>query len=188
MELSLVPVPGNPGGNFGCCHGGSGGVSSKNLWNIFRPFWADPGAPGIPQVILFWEKAAHHTWNSKNKVDFGAPGIPAWAGFIFPLPLPEVVPPEKEFRRKNPQISVRMIPSRFLRAGINGRSGDRPEPTAGREGDRWLLICHQSKTWDNWISCKWRNKSGNSSSRSGSPLLQAHLGLGKPAWNWWETP
>lgn len=71
-------------------------------------------------------------------MDFGAPGIPVWTGFIFPLPLPEVVPLEKEFRRKNPQVSVLMISSQFLRAGINGRSGDGPEPTARREGGRGI--------------------------------------------------
>lgn len=90
--------------------------------------------PQAPPRSFFRERAAHHTRNSKNKVDFGAPGIPARIGFIFPPPLPEVVPLEKEFRRKNPKISITMVPSRLLRAGIDGGSGDRPEPTAGREG------------------------------------------------------
>lgn len=32
--------------------------------------------PQAPPRSFFWEKAAHHTQISKNKVDFGAPGIP----------------------------------------------------------------------------------------------------------------
>lgn len=59
--------------------------------------------PQAPSRSFFWERAAHHTRNSKNKVDFGAPGIPARTRFIFPPPLPEVVPLEKEFRRKKSQ-------------------------------------------------------------------------------------
>lgn len=115
MQPPLVPVParnisrpglspraGNPGGNFGCCHGGSGGVCVLSFLPPSLP--AEPGPLELIQVpqahsrSFFWEKPAHPTWNSKSKVDFGATGILAWSGFIFPLPLPEAVPLE-EFRK-----------------------------------------------------------------------------------------
>lgn len=151
-----------------------------------RTFGVDPGTPGTFQVI-FWGENLH--------IPLGIPKakwILELLGFLHGLGLFSLFlclrlclwrssEKEKSQNISNddpfPAPPCRNQWKEWRSAGVDSWEG----------GGSMTPHLSPIKIWDNWISYKWRHKSGNSSTRSGSPLLRGHLGLGKPAWNWWET-